>query len=323
MFDQDRVVACPHCGAFAIEVGKLSPFGGAGWTDGGPAGAVEPGRAVRCACGAFYWRCDALPVGFLTRGRPPTLQDLELPMDKLARLRLAVEDPALAAASEERRNAVRALLGKKVGLPEVRELDPGEHAEAIAAGLARSPTEEVALRRLAWQSMNDALRGSPGTDAFMVGILGFLAWIGVAFTVIFELIFGGRPSRSLWLGLLYVTAIAIATPVVVRWWRTLMLRRRHRRIAAAELFRSNLEALMALLDPGRPEQRLILAEAARELGRFEEAIELARSETCRGEDALTALLIAKLAERREASVAPLSRLWSLGIRARAGAGADP
>ena len=67
---------------------------------------------------------------------------------------------------------------------------------------------------------------------------------------------------------------------------------------------TNMKALFASLDRVRPEERLMRAEIARELGRFPEALGLLRLKFDFGEDyAATAVRIRDLAERKLAGVA--------------------
>lgn len=79
----------------------------------------------------------------------------------------------------------------------------------------------------------------------------------------------------------------------------------HADVAFSPEMQSNMEDLFRLLDPGNPDQRIMKAELARELGRFEEA-EYLLDYAFRDDRMVTVRLIRDLALERDRTVAEVT-----------------
>lgn len=135
--------------------------------------------------------------------------------------------------------------------------------EAIARGLGEAPADEARLRLLLWRAAGDPFRVSAAPCRCSLGCLA-LAVVAGASALAFE-------AWGAWVvaGVLGGAGLALALRALRDGVRMARVARAHRERAG--LFQTNLLRLLQLLREADPEERLLRAEALRQLGRAEEA----------------------------------------------------
>lgn len=246
------VLGCPSCGApfrttwtSTVTEGltpgyTLSASAADCWTDGVAVQHAWDGKALipsRSPCQSVH-RCRACQRYFWIRLAPV--------------LRNSSPDPVNAAMPMGVENHRQ---GPVLDSP----LSAASLYEAIVGGLARDRTEEKNLRLLAWQADNDSFRYQ-GYRPYLPSSTAF-SWWGILVLPIFAIIFLWHTMKA-----------------AVRW---VVLRRRRKRLlghhkSGAHEFVRNIHALEPLLDSNIPDERLLLAELARQQGRFDRALDLLR-----------------------------------------------
>lgn len=161
------------------------------------------------------------------------------------------------------------------GPPDIQLPAPQDLREAVAAGLARDRTEEIRLRSLIFQADNHALRRP--REAF--GLAALTALVGALLLVlaIYRIAFGANAGLiALLFALASLVLLASGARDVASSARTRSRRARaqQERQSGTGPFFTNLRELFDLLGERDPEERLLKAEAARELSEFDKSIAL-------------------------------------------------
>lgn len=212
----------------------------------------------------------------------------------------------------------RLRLGEKV-----LEIDTLTRAEELHAAILQPPgwerDQELRLRLLAWRADNDPLRRKYGTPpTWAVVVLCPLVSLGIFLFGYWLLRPGGHwrevGTTIFQLGAELVATVLTCLPLValILIFEYLEYRRclrERERPDPNQRFSLNLQALYQLLRSEVPKERLLKAEAARQLGRFEEALalvaELPASESGPAVAAVTIEKIRQLAENGNRLVHPL------------------
>lgn len=209
-------------------------------------------------------------------------------------------------------------LGEKV-----LEFDTLTRADELHAAILQPPgwerDQEVRLRLLAWRADNDPLRRKyEPPPPWAVVVLGPLASLGIYLSGYWLLRSGGRwrevGATIFQLGAELVATVLTCLPLValILIFEYLEYRRclrERERPDPNQRFSRNLQALYQLLRIEVPKERLLKAEAARQLGRFAEALalvaELPTGESGPAVAAVTIQKIRQLAEKGNRLVHPL------------------
>lgn len=169
------------------------------------------------------------------------------------------------------------------------EVDTVTQAEALHAAIVQPPgwarEQEVRLRLLAWQADNEPLRRKYAPPApWGVVVLGCVLSLGILLLGYWLHWHSGERWHEVGTILIRIGAELVATiltclPLAALCWIVEELEYR-RRLKECEQpdpnqrFFLNLQALYPLLRSEEPKERLLKAEAARQLGRFEDALTL-------------------------------------------------
>jgi hypothetical protein len=161
------------------------------------------------------------------------------------------------------------------------EPDVGQYFEVLESEVARDRPEEKKLRILAWQKSNDLVMDSPGSSlepvaaiGGAIGLLSLVLWIDIGLGMVSEHA-GANPPFTAFVMTALAAAMISAAWVLPPIGRLFVESDRDRLPEGMRVKRlANIEALAALCDPNDQDERLMLAELLRELGRFDEAAAL-------------------------------------------------
>jgi len=241
------VIACPTCKSLARVFTLLTgnTFRARWWTDGKRLAPMMPSqpRVTKCeSCGSYFWVADAKVVGEVPE--PFSCRRKKLPK-------------------------------RWAEAPWVKHLTEGQCFEALSSRAARNKGEEIHLRVLAWQAANDRARFRPE-------VLRELRRRVVKRLAALQ---DGPRGRSLELLLRRSIEDGLAAlrnhPQGLTYLHLKVMKRRltydiKESVPRAPRKRSrratqNLMRLVDLFDSGNNHERVMKAEALRELGGFDEA----------------------------------------------------
>lgn len=154
-----QIIACPTCESLQKKQSFMSwsSFGATLWSDGYLSSiGISPGDGLAycAACQRAFWLADAPTVGRMST-RP-----LNIPRSRLRQWIAKTFNDPFGDYDAKAEAAWNALPEEWKHAPNVQPLRDTQYVDALAQGIAKTPEQEIYLRKLIWQRNNHQDRGS-------------------------------------------------------------------------------------------------------------------------------------------------------------------